>query len=256
MVGHNFVEKLVDSEQFQQFEVTVFGEEPRAAYDRVYLSSYFSGKTAEDLSLVVPGFYEENGVDLRLKDKVVAIDRRAKTVMSESGETLPYDKLVLATGSYPFVPPIKGNDREGCLVYRTIEDLDAIQAAAESGRVGVVVGGGLLGLEAAKALKDLGLETHVVEFAPRLMPVQLDDGGAALLKRKIEHLGVSVHVSKATTEIVAGEQHLNKMVFSDGESLETDIVLFSAGIRPRDELGRLADLELGRVAGFKSMITV
>lgn len=251
MVGHNFVEKLVDSEQFHQFEVTVFGEEPRAAYDRVYLSSYFSGKTAEDLSLVAPGFYEENGVDLRLKDKVVAIDRRAKTVTSESGETLPYDKLVLATGSYPFVPPIKGNDREGCLVYRTIEDLDAIQAAAESGRVGVVVGGGLLGLEAAKALKDLGLETHVVEFAPRLMPVQLDDGGAALLKRKIEHLGVSVHVSKATTEIVAGEQHLNKMVFSDGESLETDIVLFSAGIRPRDELGRLADLELGPRGGIQ-----
>jgi len=250
MVGHNFIEKLVASEGYANFEVHTFCEEPRVAYDRVYLSSYFSGKTAEDLSLVKPGFYEDNGVNIYMNDKAVDIDRAAKTVTSEAGVTIAYDKLVMATGSYPFVPPIKGNEREGCLVYRTIEDLDMIQAAADKGKVGVVVGGGLLGLEAAKALSDLGLETHVVEFAPRLMPVQLDEGGAALLKRKIENLGVTVHNAKATTEIVDGENCLNKMVFADGESLETDIVLFSAGIRARDDLAAQVGLELGPRGGI------
>lgn len=253
MVGHNFIEKLMASETHrgEQFQVTTFCEEPRLAYDRVYLSSYFSGKTADDLSLVTPGFYEDNRIEVLMEDQAVSIDRAAKTVTSASGKVVAYDKLVMATGSYPFVPPITGNEREGCLVYRTIEDLEAIQAAADKGKVGVVVGGGLLGLEAAKALKDLGLETHVVEFAPRLMPVQLDEGGAALLKRKIENLGVSVHTSKATTEIVAGETCLNKMVFADGEALETDIVLFSAGIRPRDELAKSAGLELGPRGGIQ-----
>ncbi|QCU90234.1 nitrite reductase large subunit NirB [Thiomicrorhabdus sediminis] len=250
MVGHNFIEKLVNSEGYANFEVHTFCEEPRVAYDRVYLSSYFSGKTAEDLSLVKPGFYEQNGVNIYMNDKAVAIDSTAKTVTSENGVTIEYDRLIMATGSYPFVPPITGNEREGCLVYRTIEDLEAIKAAAQNGRVGVVVGGGLLGLEAAKALKDLGLETHVVEFAPRLMPVQLDEGGAALLKRKIENLGVTVHTSKATTEIVDGENSLNKMVFADGESLETDIVLFSAGIRARDDLAAQSGMEIGPRGGI------
>ena len=251
MVGHNFIEKLVASEGYDNFEVHTFCEEPRVAYDRVYLSSYFSGKTAEDLSLVEPGFYEENGVTIYINDKAVAIDREQKLVTSESGVKIEYDKLIMATGSYPFVPPIKGNDREGCLVYRTIEDLDAMKDVAAKGKVGVVVGGGLLGLEAAKALVDLGLETHVVEFAPRLMPVQLDDGGAALLKRKIENLGVTVHTSKATTEIIDGEHCINKMVFADGEELETDMVLFSAGIRPRDDLAKEAGLELGPRGGIQ-----
>lgn len=250
MVGHSFIEKLVKSEAYPNYEVTVFGEESRLAYDRVYLSSYFSGKTAEDLCLVPAGFYEEHGVNIILGDKIVGIDREAKTVTSEKGQTLSYDRLVLATGSYPFVPPIDGNDRDGCLVYRTIEDLDAIQSMASKSKTGVVVGGGLLGLEAAKALKDLGLETHVVEFAPRLMPVQLDEGGAALLKRKIENLGVKVHTSKATQQIVDGEEALNRMEFADGESLETDIVLFSAGIRPRDELAKQCGLEMGARGGI------
>uniref|UniRef100_UPI00356433F4 nitrite reductase large subunit NirB n=1 Tax=Thiomicrorhabdus sp. TaxID=2039724 RepID=UPI00356433F4 len=250
MVGHSFIEKLVASPQGQDFEIHTFCEEPRLAYDRVYLSSYFSGKTAEDLSLVKPGFYEQNQIQVYLGDKAVSVDTETKQVTSAKGKVVAYDQLIMATGSYPFVPPIKGNDRSGCLVYRTIEDLEDIQASAEKGRVGVVVGGGLLGLEAAKALNDLGLETHVVEFAPRLMPVQLDDGGAALLKRKIEKLGVKVHCSKATTEIIDGENCLNKMVFADGEELETDIVLFSAGIRPRDDLAKEMGLELGPRGGI------
>ena len=250
MVGHSFVEKLVASEYYDNFEVHTFCEEVRVAYDRVYLSSYFSGKTAEDLSLVKPGFYEENNVKIYIGDKAVDIDRTAKIVTSEKGVSIAYDKLIMATGSYPFVPPMPGNDRDGCLVYRTIEDLDAIQDAANKGKVGTVVGGGLLGLEAAKALTDLGLKTHVVEFAPRLMPVQLDEGGAGLLKRKIENLGINVHTSKATTEIVDGTDCLNKMVFADGESLETDIVLFSVGIRARDDLAGKVGLELGPRGGI------
>lgn len=252
MVGHNFIEKLVDSGNINLFEVTVFGEEVRPAYDRVYLSSYFSGKTAEDLSLLSePNYYDQHGVTLHLNDKVTRVDRLNKVVTSESGLEVGYDRLILATGSYPFVPPIEGNDREGCLVYRTIEDLEAIQAAADTGSIGTVVGGGLLGLEAAKALKDLGLKTHVVEFAPRLMPVQLDEGGAGLLKRKIEKLGVSVHTSKATQRIVAGDEAVNRMEFSDGEVLETDIILFSAGIRPRDDLAKGIGLKIGPRGGIE-----
>lgn len=250
MVGHNFIEKLVASEGYDNFEVHTFCEEPRVAYDRVYLSSYFSGKTAEDLSLVKPGFYEQNGVTIYLNERAEKVDLAAKTVTSSAGVTIAYDKLIMATGSYPFVPEIEGNDREGCLVYRTIEDLELIKAAAATGKKGVVVGGGLLGLEAAKALRDLGLQTHVVEFAPRLMPVQLDDGGAALLKRKIENLGVHVHCSKATTLITDGETSKNKMVFADGESLETDIILFSAGIRARDDLAQSMGLTLGPRGGI------
>ncbi|MCC2637129.1 MAG: nitrite reductase [Moraxellaceae bacterium] len=250
MVGHKFLEALADRNGHEAFEVVVLCEEPRAAYDRVYLSSYFSGKTAEDLSLVEGDFFNEKSIALKLNTKAVAIDKAAKTVTTAAGESIAYDKLVLATGSYPFVPPVPGHDREHCLVYRTIEDLEAIQAGAAVSKVGVVVGGGLLGLEAAKALRDLGLETHVVEFAPRLMAVQLDDGGAKVLRRKIEALGVRVHTEKNTKEIVDGETHRHVMNFACGNKLETDLILFSAGIRPRDELGRQAELEMGPRGGI------
>ncbi|MGR9044142.1 MAG: nitrite reductase large subunit NirB, partial [Gammaproteobacteria bacterium] len=208
------------------------------------------GKTASDLSLVEEGFFAEHGITLHLGDKAAMIDRANKTVISDKGVEIRYDKVVLATGSYPFVPPVPGHDRPQCLVYRTIEDLEAIKAAAEKSRIGAVVGGGLLGLEAAKALKDLGLETHVVEFAPRLMAVQLDDGGGAMLKHKINNLGVKVHLSKNTTLIDDGEHCLHKMNFADGEVLETDIILFSAGIRPRDDIARASGLEVGPRGGI------
>ena len=250
MVGHAFLEKLVKSANFNDFNVVVFGEEKRVAYDRVYLSSYFSGKTADDLCLVPDGFYQQHDIDIRLNQKVTAIDSQAKTVTTQPGLVEKYDILVLATGSYPFVPPIEGNDRPACLVYRTIEDLEAIDVAAKTSQTGVVIGGGLLGLEAAKALKDLGLHTHVVEFAPRLMPVQLDEGGAAMLKRKIMQLGVDIHTSKATQRIEDGEHARHRLVFADGEQLETDLILFSAGIRPRDELAKQAGLVVGSRGGI------
>ncbi len=197
-----------------------------------------------------PGFFADNGITLHLGDKAVSIDRANKTVTSAIGVTIAYDKLVLATGSYPFVPPVPGHDRQNCLVYRTIEDLEAMALAAKTGKVGVVVGGGLLGLEAAKALTDLGLETHVVEFAPRLMAVQLDEGGGVMLRRKVEALGLQVHTGKNTTQIIDGEHCVNKMCFADGEELETDIVLFSAGIRPRDDIARACGLEVGPRGGI------
>ncbi|MFH0342887.1 MAG: nitrite reductase large subunit NirB [Chromatiales bacterium] len=251
MVGHKLIETLVGSAAAHQFELVTFCEEPRYAYDRVHLSEFFNGKTAQDLSLVAEDFYSRHGVTVHLNDKAVAIDRAHKIVASARGREVAYDKLVLATGSYPFVPPIPGSDREGCFVYRTIEDLEAITAKAQGSRIGVVVGGGLLGLEAANALKSLGLETHVVEFAPRLMAVQIDAGGGAVLRSKIEALGVRAHVAKNTTGIVARAERQHRMEFEDGGSLETDLVVFSAGIRPRDEIARACDLAIGARGGIE-----
>ncbi len=250
MVGQHFLESLVTSEIANGYEIVTFCEEPRPAYDRVHLSEYFSGKTGEDLSLVAPGFFEQHHITVYLGDRAIDIDKENQLVFSEKGVTISYDKLVLATGSYPFVPPIPGHDHQSCCVYRTIEDLENITAKAQNAKVGVVVGGGLLGLEAAKALKDLGLETHVVEFAPRLMAVQLDVGGGEMLRRKIEDLGVTVHTGKNTQNIAAGENHVLKMEFADGVQLETDLILFSAGIRPRDDIARQAGLEIGQRGGI------
>lgn len=249
MVGHKFLEALV-AHSNQNIEIITFCEEPRPAYDRVQLSSFFSGNSAEDLSLVEGDFFQTNNITIHLNDKVTEINRANQTVTSQQGKEIPYDKLVLATGSFPFVPPVPGHDRENCFVYRTIEDLEAIKAAAANSKVGAVVGGGLLGLEAAKALKDLDLETHVVEFAPRLMAVQIDEAGGELLKGKISALGVQVHTEKNTKDIGDGQNHRHKMSFADGEELETDMIVFSAGIRPQDELARSSDLEIGPRGGI------
>ena len=249
MVGHRFLELMVEKGALDRWNLITFCEEPRVAYDRVNLSQYFVDKTAAALTLVEPGFYQQNGIQIYVGDRVIEIDRNQQVVRSESGGEVAYDHLVLATGSYPFVPPIQGNDATGTFVYRTIEDLDAIQAYAQQSKVGVVVGGGLLGLECANALKSLGLETHVVEFAPRLMPMQIDAAGGSILKEKIEALGVQVHTSKVTTDIVSEHGRLVSMQFADGESLQTDMIVFSAGIRPRDELARQCGLLLGERGG-------
>lgn len=251
MVGHKFIENLLAHEKADDYEIVAFSEEPRLAYDRVQLSKYFSGSTAEDLMLTSEDFYKENGVNYVLNEKVTAVKHDENKVVVASGKEIAYDKLILATGSFPFVPPIPGKDQPHCLVYRTIEDLEAITASAKESKVGVVVGGGLLGLEAGNALQNLGLEVHVVEFAPRLMAVQLDEGGGNLLRSKIEQLGVNVHTEKNTQEIVAGETCRYRMNFADGSHLETDMILFSAGIRPQDELARNHDvLEIGERGGI------
>ncbi|WP_339616624.1 nitrite reductase large subunit NirB [uncultured Gilvimarinus sp.] len=250
MVGHKFIDAVVTSDQADQYEVITFSEEPRLAYDRVKLSSYFSGSSVEDLMLTSEESYRNSGVVYTLNDKVVEIDHDAQTVKTAAGRVEGYDKLILATGSYPFVPPIPGKDQPHCLVYRTIEDLEAITESAKQSKTGVVVGGGLLGLEAANALQNLGLDTHVIEFAPRLMAVQLDEGGGSLLRRKIEELGVSVHTEKNTQQIVAGDECRYRMEFADGSHLDTDMIVFSAGIRPQDEIARNNGIDIGERGGI------
>ncbi|MCL6744227.1 nitrite reductase large subunit NirB [Kosakonia sp. R1.Fl] len=250
MVSHYFLQQLVERELHLHYDIVVFGEERLPAYDRVHLSEYFAGRSAQSLSLVSEGFFADNGITLHCASKIVAIDSQQRCVRDAQGVETHYDTLVLATGSYAFVPPISGNTRPGCLVYRTLDDLDAIAAQAKNAKRGVVIGGGLLGLEAANALRQLGLETHVVEFAPRLMAVQLDEGGAMMLQRKIEALGVQVHTRKETREIIDGEQARHRLCFADGSFLETDLLLFSAGIRPRDELAESAGLQKGPRGGI------
>jgi len=251
MVGHRLLVTLAETGATRTMAITVVSGEPRPAYDRVALSSWFASRNADDLTLVEPGFFADHGIDVLLGDAATTIDRDARTVTTTSGRTLPYDRLVLATGSRPFVPPVPGHDGPGCFVYRTIGDLEAIAAAAARPSVtrGVVVGGGLLGLEAANALLQLGLETHVVEFAPRLMPVQLDEGGSATLLRHIERLGVHVHTSCATQVIEHDGTQPTRLCFDGRDPLDTDLVVFSAGIRPEDALARDAGLEVGERGG-------
>lgn len=248
MVGHHCVEQLIAGGALERYRIHVFGDETLRAYDRVHLSEYLGGRDAESMAMCEATFYDRLGLTLHLGVPVFEIDRTQQEVVTAGGR-YGYDKLVLATGSYPFVPPITGAEGISRLVYRTIDDLDLIRDAAQGARRGVVVGGGLLGLEAANALKSLNLEAHVVEFAPRLMPVQLDDLGGAALKARIQALGVGVHLSRSTVEITAGAEYRYCMRFADGESLETDLIVFSAGIRPQDALAKDAGLELGARGG-------
>ncbi|MFS0826659.1 nitrite reductase large subunit NirB [Pseudomonas phoenicis] len=249
MVGHHCVEQLVEGGALGRYRIHVFSEEPLRAYDRVHLSEYFGGRDAESLALGDAALYQRGGVALHLGVPVLEVDRARQEVITANG-CVPYAHLVMATGSYPFVPPIEGAAGDSRLVYRTLADLDTIRAAAGNARRGVVVGGGLLGLEAANALRSLGLEAHVVEFAPRLMPVQLDEAGGVALKARIEALGVQVHLSRSTQSITAGEDYRFRMNFAGDEFLETDLVVFSAGIRPQDALGKACGLELGARGGI------
>ncbi|MEV6155804.1 nitrite reductase large subunit NirB [Nonomuraea sp. NPDC052129] len=239
--AHRLVETL--HERGFGGQVTVIGEEPRPAYDRVALTSYLSGTSVEDLTYPVPP-----GTVTRLGGRVTGIDRAARTVTLADGSAESYDVLVLATGSAPFVPPVPG--AEHAYVYRTIDDLDAIRMAAKDATEGVVVGGGLLGLEAADALRGLGLKTHIVEMSPWLMPRQVDEGGGSVLKSHIEGLGLSVHAGAGVKEIVAGERGVTGLRKPDGTLLDAQIVVFSAGIRPRDELARASGLDVGERGGI------
>ncbi|MFD1800781.1 nitrite reductase large subunit NirB [Mixta tenebrionis] len=249
MVGHRFIEELIDKAEPGQFDITVFCEEPRVAYDRVHLSAYFSHHTVEELSLVREGYYEKHGIHLLLGERAITLNRKEKVIHSSSGRAVVYDKLIMATGSYPWIPPIKGSDGPDCFVYRTIEDLNAIEECSRRSKSGAVIGGGLLGLEAAGALKNLGIETHVIEFAPVLMAEQLDAMGGSQLRRKIEQMGVQVHTSKNTQNIVHHAKG-KTLEFADGSELDVDFVVFSTGIRAQDKLARQSDLPVGARGGI------
>lgn len=250
MVGHKLVDLLIEQQATTTYRIVVFGEERHIAYDRVNLSGYFEGKSVDDLALTTFDYYVQNNIECYLGEQITDIDRDSSIVTSNQNTQIHYDTLVLATGSYAFVPPINGYDATGNFVYRTIDDLEQIEAYAQNCKTGVVIGGGLLGLECANALRNLNLETHVVEFAPRLMPRQLDDIGANTLRQHIEDLGISVHTSKATSEIVSENGQIVRLDFKDGSSLATDMVVFSAGIRPRDELARQSGLQIGERGGI------
>lgn len=255
MVGYKFCEKLVALDTDKRFKLLVFGEEPRAAYDRVHLSAYFENQDAKALELAPVTWYEENGIELITNEYVTDIDKAVKTIQTKSGNQYSYDHLVLATGSVPFVPPIRGVEKKGVFVYRTIEDLEGMMAYAEkikstkgNGRA-AILGGGLLGLEAGKAVLDMGLEPHVVEFAPKLMPRQLDARSSRVLQLTLESLGIQIHLSKATNQIL-GNGAITGMEFGEDDSLDVDMLIISAGIRPRDELAKTCELETGTRGGI------
>lgn len=250
MVGLRFCEKLVEFDTAKQYRIVTFCEEPRAAYDRVGLTSFFAHRDAQKLMLARMDWYKQNGVELHLGDRASEIDRGDKVVRSTKGVEIAYDSVVIATGSYPFVPPVPGVDKRGVFVYRTIEDLEHIIEYSKNSKRCAVIGGGLLGLEAAKAAYDLGLDTHVIEFAPRLMPRQIDDAGSRILVKKIEELGVSVHLNKGTSEI-SGNGHVEQMTFNDDSTLDVDMIIVSAGIRPRDDVARECELEVGERGGIQ-----
>ncbi|MDN3654322.1 nitrite reductase large subunit NirB [Ferruginibacter paludis] len=250
MVSYKFCEKLIAKGNTASFDITIFGEEIRPAYDRVHLSEFFSGKSADDLLMAPASWYAENNIILHTGDPIQQIDRSNKTVHSFKGITQSYDVLILATGSSAFVPPIPGVEKDGVFIYRTIEDLEMMTAYAKKATTGAVIGGGLLGLEAAKAMIDLGItDTHVIEFAPRLMPRQIDEAGSNILKAKLQTLGLKIHTSKNTAEIT-GNGCIDGMLFSDDTKIDVDMLVISAGIKPRDELAKLSGLEVGTRGGI------
>jgi nitrite reductase (NADH) large subunit len=248
MVGFRFCEKMREYDTAGRYELVTFCEEPRPAYDRVQLTKFFETRDPETLSLAGSEWYARHGVQLLLGKRAIKLDRRRRVVVANDGMEVPYDLAILATGSVPFVPPVPGMDKIGVFVYRTIEDLEAIVQYSSKCKRAAVMGGGLLGLEAAKAVSELGLDTHVVEFAPRLMPRQLDNAGARVLSRKIEELGVKVHVGRNTTRVL-GEDTVSGLRYSDGERLDVDMIVVSAGIRPRDDLARDSGLRVGERGG-------
>jgi len=252
MVAHRLVEALRDRDVDGTWAIDLYCEEPRAPYDRVALTSYFSGNTPDDLLLGDPALAEDPLVTVHVGTTVTAIDTEARTI-TVGGQAEGYDALVLATGSSAFVPPVGGADLPGTFVYRTIEDVQALEAwVKDSGEpmTGVVVGGGLLGLEAAGALHGLGVTTTVVEFAERLMPLQVDEGGGAALRRIIEGLGVEVRTATATAALHAGgDGRVSSMKFADDTVVDADVVVFATGVRPRDELARDAGLVVGERGG-------
>lgn len=256
MVGYKFCEKFVSKSNREQFKITVFGDEPRPAYDRVHLSEFFQNRDAKALEMAPQSWYTDQGIELITNERVTHIHRASKKITTTKELHYKYDYLVLATGSAPFVPNIPGVEKKGVFVYRTIEDLEAMLAYADTIKAtktetikAAVLGGGLLGLEAAKAVKDMGFEPHVVEFASKLMPRQLDTRGSKVLQEKIESLGIHVHLSKATNKIL-GDEVIIGMEFGEYDKIDVDMLVISAGIRPRDELGKTCDLKMGVRGGI------
>lgn len=229
-----------------RYDVTVFGAEPRVNYNRIMLSPVLSGEaTYEQILIHDEAWYERHGVTLHRGVEIVAIDRAAKTVTARDGQVTPYDTLLIATGSSPFVPPILGSTLPGVRAYRDLDDVLAMHEAARRGGRAVVIGGGLLGLEAAAGLAMRGMATTVVHLMPTLMERQLDPEAGAMLQTAIEARGITVRCYASTTAIL-GEDHVTGVRFADGDEIPADIVVMAVGIRPNVALARMAGLDIKR----------
>ena len=255
MVAQRLVEALRDRDGDGVWRVTVLAEEPRRPYDRVALTSYFSGRTPEDLALGDAALWDDPLVTLVRGDAVTAVDRATRTVTAASGRTHRYDHLVLATGSSAWVPPMEGADLDGVFVYRTLDDVAALRGhvtalAGERTVRGVVLGGGLLGLEAAGALDALGARPTVLQVDTHLMSAQVDLGGGEALRRLVNRLGIGVRTQSRTTRLLPHRTGgVGRVELADGTRLDADVVVVAAGVRPRDELARAAGLPIGPRGG-------
>jgi nitrite reductase (NADH) large subunit len=234
-----------------RYEISVFGEEQGGAYNRVMLGKVLAGEAPDSIVTKTPEWYDENNVRLIDRSRVVKLDTLRKSVETEDGKSRSYDVAVLATGSQPLVPPLQGlldengELKPGAFVYRTIGDCLRIRARARAGDAAVIVGGGLLGLEAAKVLADMGLHVTVVHVAPTLMNAQLDAIGGDMLTRQIERTGIFVKLGR-TVEAVYGEESVQGVFLDDGTRLSADLVVLACGVRPRVEVARASGLPVNR----------
>jgi len=244
MAGVACIEQIL--KHARKFDITIFGDETHVNYNRIMLSSVLAGeKSADEIVLNSLEWYEQNGIHLRLGVRVTDVDPDRKTVTGNDGSVTPFDKLLLATGSSPLIPSLHWVKKEGVYVFRSLDDTRALLERARPGTKAVVIGGGLLGLEAARGLQVQGCDVTVVHLMDRLMERQLDVTGGAYLKAKMECMGVKVLVSRSTTEVL-GNGKAEGVAFKEGASIEADFVVVAAGIRPNTELGRKAGLQVNR----------
>jgi nitrite reductase (NADH) large subunit len=245
MAGMRAVEELLALAP-ETYDITVFGAEPHGNYNRVLLSPLLAGdKRADEIVLHAPEWYAEQGITLHIGDPVISIDRRRRMVRSLAGRELQYDRLLLATGSRPIVLPIPGADLEGVVTFRDLADVDVMVRAARTYRRAAVIGGGLLGLEAAHGLVRRGMDVTVVHLPATLMERQLDPAAAALLKASLESRGLKFRM-RTETVAVLGENRARGLRFSDGSEIEADLIVMAAGVRPHVGLAREAGLECRR----------
>ncbi len=252
MAGARAVEEVLARGGADQFDITMFGDEPYGNYNRILLSNVLSGiQDGSDIYINPLSWYEENDITLHVGARVTQIDPASRMVEAANGVRAAYDVLLIATGSRSFIPPVKGlNGSDGAMKagvfgFRSIADTNGIIACAKTSKRAAVIGGGLLGLEAARGLLNHGCETHVVHLGDYLMPAQLDRTGAGILRTMMEKMGVRIHLHKSTTEIL-GEHRVTGLAFKDGETLECDMVVISAGIRPNVEIAHTAGLTVER----------
>jgi len=244
MAGMACVEQIL--KHSPRFRVTVFGDETHPNYNRVLLSSVLAGeKSAEDIVINRPDWYARNGIELHVGVRIVDVDATERTVTGDDGRVTAYDALLLATGSSPWLPPISGLDKDGVFAFRTIDDTRALLRRAGRHTRAVVIGGGLLGLEAARGLQVQGCDVTVVHLLDALMERQLDPCGAGYMRSKMEGLGVRVLLERRTKAIL-GRDSVTGVEFLDGSSIDADLVVVAAGIRPNVELGRRAGLTVNR----------